>query len=126
MAPTANGRSPAGQFLVGNPGGPGNPHASKVGKLRSAMLNAVSEADIQAVIRTLIEQAKAGDVPSCKLLLDRCLGPPKAIISARVRPGRSVPLPAEPLPVITEQNLGEVKAAIAARIQRLIDARVDA
>ncbi len=41
-----NGRNERGRFAPGNPGGPGgpgNPHAKQTGKLRSAMLKAVSE-----------------------------------------------------------------------------------
>ncbi|MFM9964934.1 MAG: hypothetical protein ACKV2Q_27345 [Planctomycetaceae bacterium] len=85
------------------------------------MLRSVSEDDIAEVIQSLVAAAKGGSIPAAKLLLDRVLGPPKAVISARVRAERSVP--AEPSPVITAENLGEVKSAIAARIQRLLDAQ---
>ena len=70
-----NGRDEHGRFAPGNPGGPGNPHAKKVGKLRTAMLNAVTEAELTAVIKKLVELAKSGNVPA-KEVLDRCLGRP--------------------------------------------------
>ena len=41
----SNGRDEHGRFLPGHPGGPGNPHAKQTGKLRSAMLKAVTEKD---------------------------------------------------------------------------------
>ncbi len=72
----ANGRDEHGRFAPGNPGGPGNPHAKKVGKLRSAMLNAVTEAELTSVIKKLVELAKSGNVPAAKEVLDRCLGRP--------------------------------------------------
>ena len=71
-----NGRDEKGRFAPGNPGGPGNPHARKVGKLRSAMLNAVTEAELTAVIKKLVDLAKSGNVPAAKEVLDRCLGRP--------------------------------------------------
>jgi len=40
----------------------GNLNAKKVGALRSAPLGAVSGMDIRAIVSTLLEQARAGDV----------------------------------------------------------------
>ena len=66
----SNGRTENGRFTVGNTGGPGNPHATKVGKLRSALLNAVTESDIQEIVTKLVALAKAGDLAATKILLD--------------------------------------------------------
>lgn len=41
-APTANGRDGSGRFAPGNTGGPGNPHAASVARLRTTMLGAVA------------------------------------------------------------------------------------
>ena len=71
-----NGRDSGGRFAKGNAGGPGNPYARRVGLLRDAMLQAVTEADMKAIVRTLIEQAKGGDVRAAKEVIDRCLGRP--------------------------------------------------
>ena len=60
-APSTNGRTPRGQFATGNPGGPGNPYARRTAALRSALLDAVTEADIRAI-------AKAGGGVSIALL----------------------------------------------------------
>ena len=72
----ANGRDGQGRFARGNPGGPGNPHAQQVGKLRSALLRAVSEADMQAIVARLVELAKEGNVQAAKEVIDRCIGRP--------------------------------------------------
>lgn len=69
-----NGRERTGRFAPGNSGGPGNPHAKQVGALRSALLRAVSEDDMQAIIGKLVAQARSGSVPAAKEVLDRCLG----------------------------------------------------
>ena len=53
-----NGRDERGRFAPGNVGGPGNPHAKQVGKLRSAMLAAVSDKEMKAVVKKLVELAK--------------------------------------------------------------------
>ena len=79
VKPTRNGsdgRDERGRFAPGNPGGPGNPHAKQTGKLRSAMLKAVTEKDMRDVVMKLVELAKSGNVPAAKEVLDRCLGRP--------------------------------------------------
>jgi hypothetical protein len=73
MKPSTN-RNAAGRFLPGNPGGPGNPHAGKVGKLRTALIEAVTEQDIKEVVASLVKAAKSGDIPAAKLLFDRVIG----------------------------------------------------
>ncbi len=75
-APSGNGRDASGRFAKGNPGGPGNPHAQKVARLRSALLNAVTEEDIRLIVAKLVEQAKAGDLHAAKEVLLRTLGKP--------------------------------------------------
>ena len=67
-------RDASGRFLPGNPGGPGNPHATQVSRLRSAMLRCVTEDEIREVVGKLIELAKRGNVPAAREILDRCLG----------------------------------------------------
>ena len=70
------GRNPGGRFGKGNKGGPGNPFAAKVAKLRTAMLRSVSPADMKAIIGKLVEEAKGGNVQAAKEVLERCLGKP--------------------------------------------------
>jgi hypothetical protein len=73
-----NGRLEDGRFGPGNKLSRGNPHARRVAELRSAMLKAVSNEDLRMVIDSILKQAKAGDVASAKVLLERVLGPPEA------------------------------------------------
>ena len=79
MEPTRNGnngRDEHGRFTQGNPGGPGNPYAVQVGKLRTALLNAVTEDDIREIIGALVEKAKEGNIAAARVLFDRTLGKP--------------------------------------------------
>lgn len=69
-----NGRDAAGRFAKGNSGGKGNPYAKRVALLRKAMLDAVTEEDIGAILGKLVELALSGNVPAAKEVLDRCLG----------------------------------------------------
>lgn len=71
-----NGRDTRGRFASGNSGGPGNPHAKHIGRLRSALLSAVTENDMQAVISKLVEMAKAGNVSAIREVFNRTLGKP--------------------------------------------------
>ncbi len=50
--------------------GVGNPHASRVQKLRGAMLAAITEADIEAIVAKLIDMSRDGSLPAMKLLFD--------------------------------------------------------
>ena len=70
-------RDKFGQFLPENPGGPGNPYARRVAALRKAMQAAVTDDDIQAVTRALIEKAKKGDTAAARLVFQYALGKPQ-------------------------------------------------
>lgn len=72
--PTKTDRDQRGRFLPGNPGGPGNPHAGKVARLRTAMLEAITPEDVNAAIMALAAKAREGDVAACRELLDRAVG----------------------------------------------------
>jgi hypothetical protein len=65
-----------GRFAKGNKGGPGNPYARQVAKLRQAMLAVVKPEDIQAIIVRMILAAQTGDVAAAKLALAYTLGKP--------------------------------------------------
>ncbi len=69
-------RDSNGRFRQGNAGGPGNPLAGKISKLRAALVAAVNEEDIREIAHALIETAKGGDVRAVKELLDRTIGRP--------------------------------------------------
>ncbi len=59
---TAEGRDSHGRFAKGWKGGTGNPHARRVGQIRSVLLDAVTDNDIKAIVKALVDQAKEGDV----------------------------------------------------------------
>ncbi len=69
-----SGRTSNGRFALGNPGGPGNPHGRRSAWLREQLLEAVSDRDMQAVVRALVSKAKAGDIAAIRELLNRVLG----------------------------------------------------
>ena len=69
-------RDDKGRFAPGHCGGPGNPHAQRVAKLRSALLEAVSEEMIASIIGRLVEMALGGNIIAAREILDRCLGKP--------------------------------------------------
>jgi hypothetical protein len=73
-----NGRDATGRFTKGNPGGPGNPFARRVALMRQTMLEAVSDEDLRAIVRTLVDQAKRGENNSVQILFDRLFGKPTA------------------------------------------------
>jgi hypothetical protein len=78
-SPTANGtngRDGRGRFAKGNAGGPGNPFARRVAGLRRALLEAVTEEDMEVVARRLVAQAVEGDIAAARLLLSYTLGKP--------------------------------------------------
>jgi hypothetical protein len=75
----ANGRDAGGRFAVGWRGGPGNPFAKRVAKLRATLFRSVNPADLRDVVGALLTSAKGGDVPAARELLQRLLGPPESI-----------------------------------------------
>ena len=88
----SNGRRANGTFAPGHKFAKGNPHAAKVQKLRCSLLAAVNTSNLKAVIKALIAEAEAADVPAAKLPFDRLLGP-------------SVPLDVEARMIALEERL---------------------
>ena len=69
-------RDASGRFVKDNAGGPGNPFGRYTAALCAALLQAVTEEDMQAVARKLIDMATAGNVQAMKLLLQYTVGKP--------------------------------------------------
>jgi hypothetical protein len=79
--PTRNGhRAPDGRFLPGHQFARGNPNNRKVQQLRNRLLSAVTEEDIEAVVKKLISMAREGNIHAIRELLDRTFGKPTASI----------------------------------------------
>ena len=78
--PNTKGREANGRFAKGNLGGPGNPFARQTAALRAALINAVTERDIQDILDVLLLNAKGGHLPTIKLLFAYVLGKPKPVV----------------------------------------------
>ena len=61
-----NGRDAGGRFTQGNAGGPGNPLARRVARLRAELL--------RAIVAALVAKAKQGDTVAAREVLDRAIG----------------------------------------------------
>ena len=72
-------RDSTGRFIAGNKASKGNPLGPMVAKLRSCLVNSVTEDDMRAIVAALVDKAKRGDVSAASLLFDRCLGKPLEI-----------------------------------------------
>ncbi len=69
------GRNDAdGRFTAGNRFSKGNPHSKAVNHFRSLILDAVSDADMNAVVLKLVKLAKAGEPWAVKEFFDRVVG----------------------------------------------------
>src|SRR3954447_14754699 len=73
-------RDHVGRFKNGNRGGPGNPFARRVAKLRQAMLEECAEEDLRGITRAMIEAAKRGDVAAARLVYQYTLGKPAKVV----------------------------------------------
>ena len=74
LAPSPNGRNGNGKFAKGNAGGPGNPYARRVARLRGLLLDNVTDEDLKAIVVALVDKAKAGDLNAAREVLTRTIG----------------------------------------------------
>jgi hypothetical protein len=90
----ANGGREAGtgRFLPGNAGGPGNPFARRTAQLRAVLFEEVSDADLRAIVRAMVQAAKAGDLTAAREVLDRVIGKPAAKADGTDEPGQPMKL----------------------------------
>lgn len=72
----ADDRDTRGRFRPGNKVARGNPHAKRVGELRSALLKAITPTAIRKATKALIREAEAGNVQAARELIDRAIGKP--------------------------------------------------
>ncbi|MFO0846448.1 MAG: hypothetical protein U0797_29445 [Gemmataceae bacterium] len=108
------GRDSNGRFAKGNAGGPGNPFARRVAQMRSLALEKVTDDDLAAILKKMVELAKEGDIPAAKLVLQYTLGKPvsqphpdridrdemQAWLANCLQPGDRYALAAAPLEVV--------------------------
>jgi hypothetical protein len=74
--PHAHGRDSQGRFVMGNPGGPGNPYYRRQAELKRRLLESVTDADVLSVLRVLLGLARSGDLAAIKLFLEYTVGKP--------------------------------------------------
>ena len=73
-------RDNRGRFVPGCKPGPGRPKKKyRAVELRKALLAAVTDGDIEAIIKGLVAKAKAGDITAAREVLNRIFGPPVEI-----------------------------------------------
>src|SRR5262249_51881432 len=70
-----DGRSPLGRFVKGCKPGPGNPFNRKLGLLRAALVNGLSERNMKQVAQKLLAMTLEGDLQACQMLLAYAHGP---------------------------------------------------
>jgi hypothetical protein len=77
-APLPYGRDASGRFTCGNSAGKGRPHAfaRQAARLRRAFFEEVTEADMRALVRTLITEATGGNLQAARLVMLWILGKP--------------------------------------------------
>ncbi|HOA28077.1 MAG TPA: hypothetical protein PKG51_11250 [Arachnia sp.] len=65
-----------GRFVAGNAAAVGHrrPHAARVARFRTALMDAITEEDLAEIARALVDAAKGGDVQAARLLLIACSG----------------------------------------------------
>ena len=83
-------RDTSGRFAKGNPGGPGNPYPRRVAALRRALLNSVTDDDMTAITKAVIDEARAGNIAAAKLLFQYVLGKPGSTADPDRDEGRGV------------------------------------
>src|SRR3974390_1267600 len=76
LSGATTGRDLGGQFSRGNRIGEGNEGNKRMAELRRSIFKAVTEDDVKAVIRSLGESAKGGDVQAAKVFLEFVCGKP--------------------------------------------------
>jgi hypothetical protein len=72
------GRNRRGRFIKGNQGGPGNPFAAQVARVRQEVFAAVSPDIVREIMAALIVRALTGDLNAAKLVLAYAVGVPDA------------------------------------------------
>lgn len=85
MMPENAQRDRSGRFLPGCRPGPGNPESARSQRRMAVFRGAISDEDIEALARALLEKALAGDIRATEALLSRLLpGSSEAELESRL------------------------------------------
>jgi hypothetical protein len=76
LTPAGDGRGSNGRFQPGNKIGKGNPLNARAQQIRAAILDGATDEDIAAIVKVIIDGAKAGDLQFIREWLDRTIGKP--------------------------------------------------
>jgi hypothetical protein len=68
-------RDARGRFVVGNPGGPGNPHAKSMHQFRLEFSSCFTLDDVRGIAQRLKAKALSGDLKAIEMVLNRLTGP---------------------------------------------------
>jgi hypothetical protein len=90
------------------PGQSGNPKGKAANSGEVSRIRAAIAAELPAILKTLVEQALAGDTQAARLLLERTVAPLKAM-----EPAQAIALPAGSL---TDQGRAVLAAVAAAEL----------
>ena len=71
------GRRKDGTFAAGNQAAKGNPFARQVARLRSVLLESVTENDLRAIVQAVLDKARGGDLAAAKMVFDYTTGKPR-------------------------------------------------
>lgn len=74
LRPSTSDRTENGRFAKGNKAAVGNPHASRVAKLRTAYLEECTEEKMRALVRSMLALAADGDVAAAREVCNRVFG----------------------------------------------------
>lgn len=110
-ASPTGGRDSRGRFTAGNAFSRGNPHAQRVGQLRSMLLQGVTDDDWQAILRRMIQDARDGDRAARAELLDRLFG--RARVDVCIEPAE-----AEQIRQFSEEEAREARRIAAVLAER--------
>lgn len=118
LAKGSNGRDEKGRFIKGWKGGPGgHPQATKVAKIRAAVLNATSDKQVARIIRKLGRLAEEGKPWAVREFLKYVVGKPVHIFDPR----QGLPADGEQQskgPQYTAQERMIIARAMAAQAER--------
>lgn len=73
----SSGRARNGQFTKGNSFGPWNPHARHCARMLALFRSCVTENDIVAIIRAMVDKAAQGDSAAVKIVFSYVMGKPE-------------------------------------------------
>jgi hypothetical protein len=76
-----NGRQKDGTFAPGNQAAKGNPFARRVARLRTVLLESVTEDDLRVIVKKILDKAKGGDLAAAKTVFDYTTGKPKGTLN---------------------------------------------